>query len=101
MENYRLIAASLDNESGEAFIVQGDELFYGLYPPTNNVKMMGIEPHFLVRGAARHRAEWNEQPAQNDELLHDLAERIEVQKKVPFFAQFCADKLEEKRELTP
>lgn len=95
MEKFVITAISLDSDLGDAFVLEGEDLYYFINEVSEGLDDFDtVYPCSVAVVAGRFRHNWVENDGTYAPPQLSLVERIKVQQKDLRFQRFCEDQKE-------
>jgi hypothetical protein len=89
MEKFTIIAISVDSDYGNAFVIEGDDLYYFINERPENGGFDTVYPCPIGQVAGRFRHNWFLDNGEHSPVPEDLVNRIKKQQSNPDFQKLC------------
>lgn len=89
MEQFKITAISVDKANGNAFVIEGDGLYYYINERPEDGGFDTVYPCPIAQVAGRFRHNWFMDNGEHDPVPEELVNRIKAQQCNPEFLRFC------------
>jgi hypothetical protein len=89
MDHFSIMAISVDEDYGTAFVIECGDLYYYINERSENGWYDTVYPCPVVQVAGRFRHNWFLDNGEHSPVPSELVERIKKQQSDPAFRKFC------------